>query len=163
MYFCGSFDSPGSFRTFVGQGTKGSDIKEYAASKVLQATSRLGAVFTFENRTVTSRVGVSFISEDQACNNVNSQIREGTSLATLTANTRDAWNREILSKVTTTETDTTSLQLLYTSLYHMNLLPTNKTGENPVWSSPEPYYDDTFTLWDLVSLIPEETHFRAGN
>ena len=32
----------------------------------------------------------------------------------------------------------------------MNLIPTNKTGENPLWKSSEPYYDDIFTLWDLV-------------
>ena len=34
-------------------------------------------------------------------------------------------------------------------LYGMHLLPTNKTGENPLWTSTEPYYDDIFTLWDL--------------
>jgi len=39
--------------------------------------------------------------------------------------------------------------LLYTSLYFMNLLPTNQTGENPGWNSAEPYYSDIFTLWDL--------------
>ena len=151
MYFCGSFDAPGSFKTFLGQAAQGNDVKEYATSKSLQGTSRLGAVFTFDNQTITSRVGVSFISEDQACSNVDGQIREGTPLSTLTSNTRDAWKKEILSKITTTDTDTTTLQLLYTSLYHMNLLPTNKTGENPLWPSSEPYYDDMFTLWDLVS------------
>lgn len=57
----------------------------------------------------------------------------------------------MLSKVTTTDTDTSKLQLLYSSLYFMQLLPQNKTGENPLWASSEPYYDDTFTLWDLVS------------
>lgn len=31
----------------------------------------------------------------------------------------------------------------------MNLLPTNQTGENPGWTSSEPYYSDIFTLWDL--------------
>jgi predicted alpha-1,2-mannosidase len=31
----------------------------------------------------------------------------------------------------------------------MHLLPSNRTGENPLWTSLEPYYDDTFTTWDL--------------
>ncbi|KAB8303439.1 hypothetical protein EYC80_004864 [Monilinia laxa] len=31
----------------------------------------------------------------------------------------------------------------------MHLLPSNRTGENPLWNSSEPYYDDTFTTWDL--------------
>lgn len=31
----------------------------------------------------------------------------------------------------------------------MFILPSNRTGENPLWQSSEPYYDDFFTLWDL--------------
>ena len=34
-------------------------------------------------------------------------------------------------------------------IYGMLLLPSNRTGENPLWTSSEPYYDDLFTLWDL--------------
>jgi len=62
--------------------------------------------------------------------------------------TKDAWNSQLLSTITTDTTDQTSLKLLYTSLYFMNLLPTNQTGENPGWKSSEPYYSDIFTLWD---------------
>lgn len=60
------------------------------------------------------------------------------------------WNTEVLSKVRTSETDITKLNQLYSALYFMNLLPTNKTGENPLWESSEPYYDDIFTFWDTV-------------
>lgn len=115
----------------------------------MTSTSRLGVVYTFDATNVTSRVGVSFISTEQACANVNSQIPAGTDRETLTTATRDAWNSEVLSKITTTDTNTTNLRLLYTSLYHMSIIPTNKTGENPLWTSTEPYYDDIFTLWDL--------------
>src|SRR5262249_1974456 len=38
---------------------------------------------------------------------------------------------------------------LYSNLYGMYLIPSNRTGENPNWTSDEPYYDDIFTLWDL--------------
>jgi putative alpha-1,2-mannosidase len=34
-------------------------------------------------------------------------------------------------------------------MYHMHLLPSNRTGENPLWTSTEPYYDDVVTSWDL--------------
>jgi putative alpha-1,2-mannosidase len=75
-------------------------------------------------------------------------------LSTLEQDAQAAWNDAVLSKVTTTDTSSvTNLQLLYSSLYHMNIIPTNKTGENPLWTSSEPYYDDTFTLWDLVGFI----------
>lgn len=69
--------------------------------------------------------------------------------AELVQSTKDVWNSQILSKVTTSATNSTSLELLYTSLYFMNLIQTNQTGENPGWSSTEPYYSDIFTFWDL--------------
>ena len=119
-----------------------------------ESTARLGAVFTFNTTQVTSRVGVSFISSEQACSNVDSEIPAGTPLKTLEDDVKTAWNSQVLSKITTTDaSNTTKLQLLYSSLYHMSLIPTNKTGENPLWSSSEPYYDDIFTFWDLVSCL----------
>lgn len=79
---------------------------------------------------------------------MNGQIPEGTDFASVVEETKSVLNTEILSKITTTTTNTTNLQLLYTSLYFMNLLPTNQTGENPGWTSSEPYYSDIFTFWD---------------
>ena len=76
------------------------------------------------------------------------------SFNSLRKETRSAWNEEVFGKVKTTEKNTTKLQQLYTSLYFMHLLPTNKTGENPLWESDEPYYDDIFTFWDVVSNRP---------
>jgi hypothetical protein len=84
---------------------------------------------------------------------VNREIPAGTAFETLEKNTKTAWTDSVLSRVTTTDTsNTTKLQLLYSSLCHFLIIPTNKTGENPLWSSSEPYYDDIFTFWDLVSL-----------
>ena len=37
------------------------------------------------------------------------------------------------------QTDTNTLELLYSSLYGMHLIPSNRTGENPLWESSEPY------------------------
>lgn len=41
------------------------------------------------------------------------------------------------------------LTQLYSYLYGMHLLPSNRTGENALWNSTEPHYDDIFTFWDL--------------
>lgn len=112
----------------------------------------MGAIFTFKDATVKSRVGVSFISASQACDNVNSEIPADKTMDSVRKATRDAWNVEVLSKVRTSETDVTKLNQLYSALYFMNLLPTNKTGENPLWKSEEPYYDDVFTFWDTVRI-----------
>lgn len=150
VYFCGYFDpAPASYATFLGEGNTNADLVEFPADDNVTSSSRLGVLFTFSENIVTSRVGVSFISTAQACANVNSQIPAGTARETITTATKDAWNTNVLSKITTTDTNTTNLELLYTSLYHMSIIPTNKTGENPLWTSAEPYYDDIFTLWDL--------------
>lgn len=154
VYFCGYFDqAPSAYETFLGVGNTNATLDQYPAGDSVTSTSRLGVVYTFDDLIVTSRVGVSFISTEQACQNVNTQIPAGTALDTLKEQTKEAWNDQVLSKVTTTDTSSlTNLQLLYSSLYHMSIIPTNKTGENPLWVSSEPYYDDIFTLWDLVCL-----------
>ena len=155
IYFCGFFElqDPNAIalvNTFVGQNDNTSKLVDYSAASNTNSTARLGAVFNFGNVTnVTSRVGISFISTAQACDNVNTQIPAGTTLSSLTNNAKQVWKDEVLSKVTTTESNLGNLQLLYSSMYFMHLLPSNRTGENPIWNSTEPYYDDTFTTWDL--------------
>lgn len=157
VYFCGYFDqTPSHHATFLGYGNTNDNLTQYPAGDSLTSTSRLGVVYRFDGTAVTSRVGVSFISKEQACQNVDSQIPAWTGLETLIQQTKEAWNEKVLSKVTTTDnSNLTNLQLLYSSLYHMSIIPTNKTGENPLWVSSEPYYDDIFTLWDLVCIISQ--------
>ncbi|OAA56625.1 glycoside hydrolase family 92 protein [Niveomyces insectorum RCEF 264] len=166
VYFCGRFDQPGTAQTFLGKDGTGDTLAAYSAgATVASPTARLGAVFTFDGRqngssVVTARVGVSFVSAAQACRNVDEQAPAGTTQAALAAQTRAKWNADtVLGRATTTDTaNTTRLQLLYTSMYHMLLMPQNKTGENPLWTSSEPYYDDIFTLWDLFRCTTALLH-----
>jgi len=163
VYFCGYFDQEATYKTFLGDGDNdGTTLAQYSTATNVSSTARLGAIFTFTDAVVQSRVGVSFISAEQACQSVDDQIPQGTSVATLRNETRDVWNLEVFSKITTTDTNTTNLQLLYSSLYHMFLIPTNKTGENPLWTSSEPYYDDIFTLWDLVCGLRKPIAVTGG-
>ncbi|KAF6815437.1 alpha-mannosidase family protein [Colletotrichum sojae] len=149
VYFCGYFDRPASYRTFLGKDRTSKELDEYGDKRSYESrTKKVGAIFTFKDANVKSRVGVSFISASQACDNVNSEIPADKTMDSVRKATRDAWNVEVLSKVRTSETDVTKLNQLYSALYFMNLLPTNKTGENPLWKSEEPYYDDVFTFWD---------------
>lgn len=149
IYFCGHFDNGATFKTFISDGLTSDNLVSFSNEKSHESTTaRLGAVFTFDDDKVASRVGVSFISESQACESVEREIPEGSSISSLEENAKAAWNTEVLSKVTTTDTNETMKTQLYTALYFMNLLPTNKTGENPLWESSEPYYDDVFTFWD---------------
>ncbi|TDZ51832.1 putative secreted glycosidase [Colletotrichum trifolii] len=159
VYFCGYFDRPVSFKTFLGVDRTSNELADYGVETTYESrTQRLGAVFSFKDSDVKSRVGVSFISTAQACSNVNNEIPADRSLASVRQATRDAWNTEVLSKVTTSEKNTTKLNQLYSALYFMNLLPTNKTGENPLWESSEPYYDDIFTFWDTFRCTTSLLH-----
>lgn len=151
VYFCSYFDAPSSYRTFLGADFVTDDLVEFGSETSYESDSaRLGALFTFNETSVVSRVGVSFISSEQACSNVNAEIPDGATLEDVRDETRESWNSQVFSKVTTTETNVTKLNQLYTALYFMHLLPTNKTGENPLWESDEPYFDDIFTFWDIV-------------
>lgn len=96
---------------------------------------------------MTSRVGISWISTEKACKNLEDEIPAGTSFKSVVDTTKSIWNTKVLSKVTTSAKNEESLQLLYTSLYYMHLIPTNQTGENPGWESSEPYWQDFFTFW----------------
>lgn len=65
---------------------------------------------------------------------------------------RKEWNQDVFSKIqvdTSPSVNQTNLILLYSSLYFMHLMPSERTGENPLWDSGEPYWDDFYTLWDI--------------
>lgn len=147
VYFCGHFDQPiVSRKTFTGEKET---LDSYGEATSTNGTCRQGGVFTFNKKKVISRVGISFISTEKACANVKSEIPKGTKLQHLVEKAQEKWNVDIFRKFTTTEANDTTLTQLYSYLYGMHLLPSNRTGENPGWTSDEPYYDDFFTLWDL--------------
>ncbi|EAW12917.1 alpha-1,2-mannosidase family protein [Aspergillus clavatus NRRL 1] len=150
IYFCGHFENdPASNVTYIGTDAEGSVKQDSGYASSSSSSTRVGGLFTFQERVVTSRVGISWISTDRACQNVQDEIPHGTKFASVVEETKEEWNSVVLSKITTSNTTQKNLELLYTSLYFMHLIPTNQTGENPSWSSSEPYYQDIFTFWDL--------------
>ncbi|KAH8434032.1 alpha-1,2-mannosidase family protein [Aspergillus melleus] len=150
IYFCGYFDNaPIRNKTYVGTDAGGSVEQTNGSATSSEGSTRIGSVFSFQDSKVTSRVGISWISTEKACKHVQDEIPDGTDLDTVVKDAKSEWDSEVLSKVTTSNNNQTSLTLLYTSLYFMHLIPTNQTGENPGWTSSEPYYQDIFTYWDL--------------
>ncbi|EAT80160.2 hypothetical protein SNOG_12347 [Parastagonospora nodorum SN15] len=167
IYVCGEFDSPPvSAKAFKGRNTfpVGRHFRTFGNNTIphptytgLRARSgplndRVGAIFTWENSTeVKSRVGVSLISVEKACAYKNSELASW-SIEETTQAARDEWNREVFSKIRVDTSDSankTRIALLYSSLYFMNLMPSERIGENPLWESDEPSWDDFYTLWDL--------------
>lgn len=115
---------------------------------------RIGAVFSWDTKTannIKSRTGISFMSADKACAMKNSEITSWN-VSDTQAKAVQEWNQDVLSKIqvdTSESANQTNLVLLYSSLYFMHLMPTDRTGENPLWESDEPYFDDFYTLWDI--------------
>jgi len=146
IFFCGKFDQPAAHSyTFI---SKENTTNSKNGASSISGSERLGGVFTFASTSVRSRVGISFISTAKACANLDNEITSETSLDALVSKAQDRWNTEVLSKLQISSTNTRDLQLLYSSMYGMFLIPSNRTGENPHWNATEPHFDDVFTFWD---------------
>ncbi|KAF1990397.1 glycoside hydrolase family 92 protein [Aulographum hederae CBS 113979] len=147
IYFCGRFSTkPKESRLFSGNGTT---LSSYGNQSSVAGSERVGGIFSFNGTHIISRVGISFISSNKACKNLDAELPAGATIQSLKQKAQKRWDQEVFSKISTTDTNVTNLGLLYTSLYGMHLIPSNRTGENPKWNSTEPYYDDIFTFWDL--------------
>jgi predicted alpha-1,2-mannosidase len=107
------------------------------------------------------KIGISFLSVDQARANLASEI-PGFDLAAVQSQAESAWDKA-LSTVSIESTSKDDEVEFYSAIYHTMLMPTDRTGENPVYTSSEPYYDDFYTIWDtfrssspLLTLIAQE-------
>ncbi|KAI0649690.1 glycoside hydrolase family 92 protein [Trametes meyenii] len=121
-------------------------------------TDELGALFTFApNRngptSILARVGVSFISPDQACSNAEQEIPD-FDFESVRSASRAQWN-ELLGRVQvdTSDVDPEVVDLFYSSFYRTHLSPADYTGENPLWNSTEPYYDSFYCNWDTYRTL----------
>jgi len=124
----------------------------------------LGLTFDFHTRAgqvIQAKVGISFISAEQARQNTL-QETSAWNFDAVRKESTDEWNQALSKIQLHGETDSKRIQF-YTAMYHTMLMPSERTGENPGWQSAEPYYDDYYTLWDtyrssgpLLTLIAPE-------
>ncbi|KAJ1309607.1 hypothetical protein OPQ81_006379 [Rhizoctonia solani] len=161
IFFCGNFSKPATrVRTFWTpynhlsppiSAPRLSPYYDIYASDNLA----IGTLFSWEFESsqgiqIESRVGVSFISAQKACQFVKDEVPWSKSFNSTVQTAKDIWNREILSSIIVPvengPSNETLLGLLYTHLYGTALMPTDRTDENPgKWNSKEPYYDDWYT------------------
>jgi predicted alpha-1,2-mannosidase len=145
VYFYAVTDTPAkSFGTWR-------DGKLAVQSHEQQSTDggKTGAWLSFSTKSaqpVYLKIGTSFISVEQAKRNATEEIKgfdfDGTRHAA-----ELAWE-SALSRVELRGVDAEQAQVFYTSLYHTMLMPVDRTGENPLWKSDEPYFDDFYAIWD---------------
>jgi len=123
---------------------------------------KTGAFIYFENSlsdTVQLKIGISFISSQKAKNNIETEIPHWNFNKTL-HETCDKWEALLTKLEIDADTEYDQKTMFYTALYHTMLMPVDRTGENPLWNSPAPYYDDFYAIWDtyrsshpLITLI----------
>ena len=122
-----------------------------AGAKAAQsgAGGKTGAWLSFATRqaqVVRLRVGISFVSVAQAKRNAENEIPD-FDFDRVRAAAESAWEAALgaveLKGVTDEER-----QMFYTALYHTMLMPVDRSGENPLWQSDEPSYDDFYAIWD---------------
>ncbi|KAL4914964.1 glycosyl hydrolase family 92-domain-containing protein [Aspergillus aurantiobrunneus] len=97
---------------------------------------------------ITARIGMSFVSIDQACSNAEREQADFDFDGTVAA-AESAWRSKMDVITVDAEGVSTDLQTVFWSgAYRAMISPQDYTGENPLWESDEPYYDSFYCIWD---------------
>ena len=154
LNFCVDFQGASVRETGINVNSRaGPEPKELFVTRGINAFYiQAGAYVQFDypaNGTLSARVGMSFISADQACQNAEAEIPDWDFNSVQNA-AETAW-REKLSIVSVQPGGASNdmLTIFYSGLYRTMLNPQDYTGENPLWQSNEPYFDSFYCIWDL--------------
>ncbi|KAL4865446.1 hypothetical protein BDV12DRAFT_149771 [Aspergillus spectabilis] len=97
---------------------------------------------------LAARVGVSFVSVEQACSNGEKEQPDFDFEGTVAA-AESAWRRKMDGINVDADGVSKELQTVFWSgAYRAMISPQDYTGENPLWESDEPYYDSFYCIWD---------------
>ena len=104
---------------------------------------------------ITARVGLSFVSADQACRNAENEIPgPDWDFEQIRQSAEDSW-REKLSVVSVQPggVNDSLRSTFYSAFYRTMMSPQDYTGENPLWQSTEPYFDSFY--WYVQGARPD--------
>ncbi|KAB8074024.1 glycosyl hydrolase family 92-domain-containing protein [Aspergillus leporis] len=165
-YFCVDFRSASGIRDngiFVNSRASTNE-KNLTISRSINGYPVPGGAFVRFNsptdNTVLARVGLSFISSEQACSNAESEIPNFDFNSTRSIAV-DLWTKKLAPiRVSRTGINSSFLTTFYSGIYRTMINPQDYTGENPLWKSKEPYFDSFYCLWDSFrSQLPFLTIF----
>ncbi|KAL4255705.1 Peptide-N(4)-(N-acetyl-beta-glucosaminyl)asparagine amidase [Pleurotus pulmonarius] len=160
-YFCARFDKP--FRSWgvVQNGTASEDSS--ATGPLLSGYATFGP----NDSTINVRIGVSFISIDQARRNLDNEIPDGATLEDTAMTTRAAW-AEKMDRIQLEGATKDEKVIFYTGFYHTLQYPYETSEDGKYYSG----YDDAvhegfsysgYSIWDtfraesawLILFAPE--------
>lgn len=126
---------------------KGSQISD--AAEQYDSGEKTGALLRFVSgdSVVHLKVGISFVSTLKARENSREDI-PGWSFEGVRQNLLHAWEKLLHKIEIPRDTPLNQKRMFYTALYHTMLMPSDRTGDNPLWTDKEPYYDDFYAIWD---------------
>ncbi|KAJ6579665.1 glycosyl hydrolase family 92-domain-containing protein [Mycena vulgaris] len=153
-YFCARFDAPFAAWGVVQNGSVHADM-EAGEGSLLSAYAR----FTAGTRAVAVRVGVSFISVEQARRNLDAEIPDGVQLEDTARKTRTAW-AEKLDRITLEGATDADKEVFYTAFFHSLQYPYEQDEGGYYYSG---YDDKGYSIWDtfraewawLILFAPE--------
>lgn len=149
LYYCVDFHGSAIRDSGIWVNSRGSDkVEDLKISRGINAGPLPGGAFVrFKTSDpVLARVGLSFISSDQACSVAESEI--GTfDFDSIRSAAVDAW-REKLSPITvsTHGVNTSLIKNFYSGIYRTMMNPQNYTGFVPVVSSNQMWFDSYYWL-----------------
>jgi predicted alpha-1,2-mannosidase len=167
VYFWATFDQP------IAKYVTWKDGKFYSSqSAQFDSGKKTAALLSFGKegkQEVNIKIGISFLSELKAKNNIDVEIPHWN-FNTVLADLETKWE-QLLSRVNlSNDTSEKYKKMFYTALYHTMIMPVNRTGENPLWTNDEPYYDDFYCIWDtfrssspLITLIDPKRQVEIVN
>lgn len=151
LYFCADFKGASVRRTGSWAGGKvEADVN--SADYGTHHARDWGAYVQFDASTGASssllaRVGVSFISSEQACRN-GEEIKDWN-FGRVFRESEQAWKSKFANIAIDSPGVSHDIQTMFWSgIYRSFISPQDYTGENPLWNSTEPYYDSFYCIWD---------------
>jgi putative alpha-1,2-mannosidase len=95
---------------------------------------------------ISARVGMSFISADQACHNAEREIPGPEyDFGGLVSEAEEAWRQKLSPISIETGGVSEAMQTnFWSGIYRTMISPQDYSGENPLWSSSEPYFDSFY-------------------
>ncbi|CDO69453.1 Glycoside Hydrolase Family 92 protein [Trametes cinnabarina] len=146
-YYCARFDAPfGGFG--IAQNGTITENETHGDGAVLSGFAR----FAPGTKTVNVRVGVSFISIEQARRNVDKEIPDGTTIEETAEKTRAAW-AEKLDRIKVEGASHEDAEVFYTGIFHTLQYPYEQDEDGHYYSG----YDDAvhagssytgYSIWD---------------
>ncbi|KZV62978.1 glycoside hydrolase family 92 protein [Peniophora sp. CONT] len=151
-YICARFSAP--FHSFGTAQNGTTHVEEKSRNGTLLSGY---AVFAKETRVVDVRVGLSFISLEQARENLDKEIPNGTSLEDTARKTRAAW-AEKLDRFEVEGATKEQLEVFYTGVFHALQYPYEQSEYGRYYSG----YDDSihegesytgYSIWDTFRAV----------